>query len=184
MRRLTAVDLPVDTGDFRLMSRRAVEALGRMRERNRFVRGMVAWVGFRQTAVRYERAARAAGETKYPLRKMVRFATDAVFSFSFAPLRMATGVGFAASISAFAYALFAVYVHLFTSRSLSGWTSLMVAIMFLGGVQLVCLGIIGEYLGRVYDEVKGRPLYLVQEVRRGGATVLPEREGRASAGAR
>ncbi len=167
VRALTSVDLPVDTGDFRLMSRRAVNALRQLRERNRFVRGMVAWVGFRQTAVLYERAPRAAGETKYPLWKMVRFANDAIFSFSFAPLRIASAVGLIVSATSFMFAAFAVYAHLFTTRSLPGWTSLMVGVVFLGGVQLVCLGIIGEYLGRVYDEVKGRPLYLVQEVRRG-----------------
>jgi dolichol-phosphate mannosyltransferase len=166
IRRLTSVDIPADTGDFRLMSRRVVDVLKQFQERNRFVRGMVAWIGWRQTAVTYERAERHAGETKYPLRKMLRFAADAIVSFSFAPLRVATGLGLAASGLSFAYAVYAVLARLLGWGVVHGWASLMVAVLFLGGVQLVSLGIIGEYVGRVYDEVKRRPLY-VAEVRRG-----------------
>lgn len=166
IRRLTAVDLPADTGDFRLMSRRSADAMRAMRERNRFLRGMVVWAGFRQVAVPYERHPRFAGETKYPLRKMIAFATDAVVSFSSTPLRLATGLGFAISCASFAYAAYSVYIKVFSGRSLPGWASLMVGVVFLGGVQLLCLGIMGEYIGRVYDEVKGRPLYLVESVRR------------------
>jgi dolichol-phosphate mannosyltransferase len=174
VRRLTAVDIPADTGDFRLMSRRAVEALRSLQERNRFVRGMVAWVGFRQTAVDYVREARHAGETKYPLGKMVRFAADAIFSFSHVPLRLATGLGLTASTVAFGYAVYAILARVLGWPTVQGWASLMVAIIFLGGVQLVSLGIIGEYIGRVYDEVKARPLYLTQAVVRGdGAAPRP-----------
>ena len=166
IRRLTSVDIPADTGDFRLMSRRVVDVLKQFQERNRFVRGMVAWIGWRQTAVAYERAERHAGETKYPLRKMMRFAGDAIVSFSFAPLRLATGLGLLVSTLSFAYAVYAVLARLLGWGVVHGWASLMVAVLFLGGVQLVSLGIIGEYVGRVYDEVKRRPLY-VAEVRRG-----------------
>jgi len=169
IRRLTAIDIPADTGDFRLMSRRVVEVLKQFQERNRFVRGMVAWIGYRQTAVDYERAVRLAGETKYPLAKMLRFAADAIVSFSFAPLRLATGLGLLVSTAAFGYAVYAVLARVFGWDVVHGWASLMVAVVFLGGVQLVSLGIIGEYVGRVYDEVKRRPLY-VADVRRGAET--------------
>jgi len=163
IRGLTTVDIPKDTGDFRLMSRRAVQALGGMRERHRFVRGMVPWLGFRQIPVQYERVARYAGETKFPLSKMIRFAADAIFSFSLAPLQIATLLGTAVSIASFLYAGIAVYLQVVTGRAIPGWASLIVAVVFLGGVQLLSLGIIGEYLGRIYDEVKARPLYVVTE---------------------
>jgi dolichol-phosphate mannosyltransferase len=176
IRRLTAVDIPADTGDFRLVSRRCAEAMRSLRERNRFLRGLVAWVGFRQVAVPYERHARFAGQTKYPLRKMVAFATDAVVSFSSTPLRMATALGFIVSAASFAYAGYAVYLKIVSGRSLPGWASLMVGVVFLGGVQLLCLGIIGEYLGRMYDEVKARPLYLVESVL-GGAPAAGKEGG-------
>jgi glycosyltransferase involved in cell wall biosynthesis len=173
MRRLTSIDIPADTGDFRLMSRQAVEALTKLRERNRFVRGMVAWVGFRQTSVGYVREARHQGETKYPLRKMVRFAADAVFSFSFAPLRFATWLGLAASTAAFGYGIYAILARIFDWGTVAGWASLIVAIVFLGGVQLTCLGVIGEYIGRIYDEVKARPLYLTRAVVKGETRAPP-----------
>lgn len=162
LKRITPVDIPLDTGDFRLMDRRAVEAFRRLGERHRFTRGLVAWLGFRQTGVRYDRAARHAGDTKYPLRKMVRFAVDAITSFSHVPLQLATWLGFGVSLLAFAYIL-VVLVLKVVGISWPGYTSLMAAILFLGGVQLVMIGLLGEYLGRVYDEVKRRPLYLVQE---------------------
>jgi len=179
LRRLTSIDIPADSGDFRLMSRRVVEALKQLRERNRFVRGLVAWVGYRQIAVEYERAPRLAGETKYPLRKMVRFAGDAIVSFSFAPLRAATALGLLVSAASFSYAVYAVLARIFDWNVVQGWASLMVAILFLGGVQLVCLGVIGEYVGRVYDEVKGRPLYLGELHRPGEAAqqATPADEG-------
>jgi len=180
IRRLTSVDIPADTGDFRLMSRRVVDVLKQFKERNRFVRGMVAWIGWRQTAVEYERAERQAGETKYPLRKMLRFAADAIVSFSFAPLRLATGLGLIVSALSFAYAVYAVLARLLGWGVVHGWASLMVAVLFVGGVQLVSLGIIGEYVGRVYDEVKRRPLY-VAEVRR-GEQIADTAPGGSSAG--
>jgi dolichol-phosphate mannosyltransferase len=162
--RITDVDIPLDTGDFRLMDRKVVEAMRRMRERNRFIRGMTSWVGFRQTGVRYVRQERYAGETHYPFRKMFRFALDAITSFSYAPLQLATYLGFViAGLSAIA-ALLVVFARLFMGTNpFYGQATTLVTVLFLGGVQLITLGIIGEYLGRIYDEVKGRPLYLVRE---------------------
>ncbi len=161
LRTLTKVDIPIDTGDFRLMSRRVVDSLRQFPERNRFVRGLVAWAGFRQTRVEYDRAPRHAGRTKYPLHRMVRLAGDAVASFSTLPLRLATGMGFTISILCVGYAFWAAYATWIHGRPVPGWASLMVVILLVGGVQLICLGVIGEYIGRIYDEVKRRPLYLV-----------------------
>jgi len=163
--RLSDTEIPLDTGDFRLLDRKVVAALLRMPERDRFLRGMVSWVGFRQVAVPYERAPRHAGESKYPLFKMIRFATDAVLSFSFLPLRLATWLGFVTILMAFAGIIYAVLLRLYTDPShwVRGWTSIFTAVLFIGGVQLISLGIIGEYLGRIYSEVKKRPLYVVQE---------------------
>jgi dolichol-phosphate mannosyltransferase len=169
IKRLTKVSIPVDAGDFRLMSRRVVDALRRSPERNRFLRGMVSWVGFNQTAVEYDRDVRHAGTTKYPLSKMVRFAMDGITSFSDIPLRFASYFGFTVSAIAFLYAIYVIASKVFNVRPLAytpGWASTIVAVLFLGGVQLMSLGILGEYLGRVYDEVKGRPLYLISEVER------------------
>jgi glycosyltransferase involved in cell wall biosynthesis len=163
IRSLTAVDLPVDTGDFRLMSRRVVDVMRALPERNRFVRGLVAWVGFRQIGVAYDRAPRAAGVTKYPLRKMARLGADAVFSFSTVPLQLAVWLGFLVSTSCFVYAGYAAFAKLWWGLTVPGWASQMVVTLLLGGAQLVCLGIIGEYIGRIYDEVKRRPLYLVAD---------------------
>lgn len=163
LNRLSDVDIPLDTGDFRLMDRKVVDALLAMPERDRFVRGMVAWVGFRQEPVHYGRAARFAGRTKYPLKKMLRFASDGILSFSLVPLRLAIYMGFAASGLALVGILYALLLRLFTDVWVTGWTLLFIAVLFLGGVQLVFLGVIGEYLGRVYGEVKQRPLYLVKE---------------------
>ncbi len=162
LRAITNVDIPVDTGDFRLMGPRALEAFRALDERNRFIRGLVSWVGFEQTGVRYHRQARHAGETKYPLKKMVRFAIDGITSFSFVPLRLATWLGFAVSALAFVYILVVIGLKL-AGINWPGYTSLMASILFLGGVQLIMIGILGEYLGRVFDEVKHRPLYLVGE---------------------
>lgn len=169
IKRLTKVAIPVDAGDFRLMSRRVVDALRRSPERNRFLRGMVSWVGFNQTAVEYDRDVRHSGKTKYPLSKMVRFAMDGITSFSDIPLRFASYFGFTVSAIAFLYAIYVIVSKVFNVRPLAytpGWASTIVAVLFLGGVQLMSLGILGEYLGRVYDEVKGRPLYLISEVER------------------
>jgi dolichol-phosphate mannosyltransferase len=172
VRRLTKVDIPLDTGDFRLMSRRVVDALGRARERHRFLRGLVSWVGFNQVGVEYDRDERFSGTTKYPLSKMLRFALDGVTSFSDVPLRLASLLGFVTSILAFAFGLYEVLLRLFTGYNLPGYTSTIFAILFLGGVQLIGIGILGEYVGRIYDEIKGRPLYLIADVERAGE---PER---------
>lgn len=163
LNRVSKVQIPPDVGDFRLMSRRAVAAVLAMPERDRFLRGMVSWAGFKQVAVLYERAPRRAGETKYPLTKMIRFAVDGILSFSFAPLRLATWTGFATMAVAFAGIIYAVLLRLYTHDWVRGWASIFVAVLFLGGVQLICIGIIGEYIGRIYGEVKQRPLYFLQE---------------------
>jgi polyisoprenyl-phosphate glycosyltransferase len=163
IRKLSRIEIPADAGDFRLLSRRAVEALKATGERNRFVRGLVGWIGYRQTGVRFVREERTAGETKYPFRKMLKFAIDGITSFSFVPLQMATYFGFLISGASFLYIVYAVLQKLLTDRPVTGWTSLMVAMLFLGGVQLITLGVIGEYIGRIYEEVKQRPLYLVDE---------------------
>jgi len=164
-RRLTKVSIPVDTGDFRLMSRRVIEALKRTRERNRFLRGLVSWVGFNQIGIEYDRDSRHAGSTKYPVSKMFRFAMDGITAFSEVPLRFASYFGFIVSAFAFVYAII-VLIMKFEHRNFPGYTSIMIAILFLGGVQLVGIGILGEYLGRVHDEIKGRPLYLISDIKR------------------
>jgi polyisoprenyl-phosphate glycosyltransferase len=169
IKRLTKIAIPMDAGDFRLMSRRVVDALRRSPERNRFLRGMVSWVGYNQTAIEYDRDPRYAGSTKYPLGKMLRFAMDGITSFSDIPLRFASYLGFTVSAVAFVYALIVIAFKLFSLRPPAytpGWASTIVAVLFLGGVQLMSLGILGEYLGRVYDEVKGRPLYLISDIER------------------
>ena len=163
--RITSVNIPLDTGDFRLMDRRVVEAIIHMRERNRFLRGMVPWVGFRQVGVFYKRDARFAGQSKFStLRPMMKFALNAITSFSYLPLHLATYFGFIIAILAALSILVVILLRLFTpAEALLGQATTLVAVLFLGGVQLISLGIIGEYLGRIYDEVKGRPLYLVAE---------------------
>ncbi len=172
LRGITNVEIPVDTGDFRLMGPRAVAAFRALPERNRFIRGLVSWIGFPQTAVRYRRQARRDGATKFPLRKMLRFALDGITSFSFLPLRLATWAGFAVSVCAFLY-IAVVIVLKAIGVSWSGYTSLMASILFLGGVQLLMIGILGEYLARIFDEVKRRPLYLVGESTDGLSAVVP-----------
>jgi polyisoprenyl-phosphate glycosyltransferase len=169
IKRLTKVSIPVDTGDFRLMSRRVVEALRRLPERHRFLRGMVSWVGYRQTGVEYDRDERTWGATKYPIPTMLRFAIDGITSFSDIPLRFASYFGFSVSAIAFVYALVVVgakLLRVYPPGYTPGWASTIVAVVFLGGVQLISLGILGEYLGRIYDEVKGRPLYLIDDIER------------------
>ncbi len=168
IRRLTNVEIPVDTGDFRLLSRRVVDALSRTREKHRFLRGLVSWVGYNQIGVEYEREARHTGETKYPLSKMLRFAVDGITSFSEIPLRFATYLGFIVSFVAFVYAVVVLALKAFGLNE-PGYTSMMSAILFLGGVQLITIGIAGEYLGRIYDQVKERPLYLLSSIERGPA---------------
>lgn len=162
LKRWTNVDIPVDVGDFRLMGPKAVAAFRRLRERHRFIRGMTAWIGFRQIGVPYVRPPRTRGETKFPLRKMLRFALDGLTSFSHVPLQLATWLGFLVSAFAFLYILVVLALKLLGINE-RGWTTLMGWILLLGGVQLMLIGVLGEYLGRIYDEVKGRPLYLVAD---------------------
>jgi polyisoprenyl-phosphate glycosyltransferase len=176
MARMAQVDLPVDSGDFRLMDRRALDAMLAMPERNRFLRGMSVWVGFTQTAVTYRRDPRTAGQTKFTVGRMVRFSLDAISSFSHAPLQAATLLGFA--ISALAFLLIPlVIVARFTGAYVAGISSTLIAILMIGGIQLITVGIIGEYVGRIYDEVKNRPLYIVRS-RANLADELPERARR------
>ena len=163
LNKLSDVPIPLDTGDFRLMSRSVVDTLRAMPERDRFVRGMVSWVGFKQTALPYKRAERFAGQSKYPLKKMLRFATDGILSFSTKPLQMSVGLGMISAVMALMGIAYALFFRIFTSTWVEGWTALMIAVLFIGGVQLVCIGILGEYIGRIYNEVKNRPLYVVQE---------------------
>jgi len=161
--RITDVKIPVDTGDFRLMDRKVVNVLKQMRERHRFPRGMSAWVGFRQTGVEYKRAARYAGVTKYPFKKMLRLALNAITGFSYFPLQVATYFGFfAAGIAILAIPIVA-YMRVTGWQAFYGQATTLIAVLFLGGVQLISLGILGEYIGRLYDEAKGRPLYIIRE---------------------
>ncbi|HEY2630964.1 MAG TPA: glycosyltransferase family 2 protein [Solirubrobacteraceae bacterium] len=188
--KLAQVDLEPNSGDFRLLDRRALDALLSMTERSRFLRGMTVWVGFTQTAVPYERDARSAGETKYTVRKMVRFSLDAIASFSHLPLQLATYVGLLSAGVAFVAIPVVVGLH-FADSYLPGFGTITILILLLGGIQLIALGVIGEYVGRIYDEVKHRPLYIVREernrptgdtglttpVRAGLAARVPERIG-------
>jgi len=161
--RITDVDIPLDTGDFRLLDRKVVNVLKQMCERHRFLRGMSVWVGFRQTGVSYKRAARFAGETKYPFKKMLRFAGDAITGFSYFPLQLATYIGFfSAGISILAIPV-VIILRLAGSQAFFGQATTLIAVLFLGGVQLISLGILGEYIGRIYDEARGRPIYIVRE---------------------
>lgn len=161
---MTEVDVPLDTGDFRLIDRRALDAFRAMRERGRYVRGMFGWIGFKQTGVTYVRPGRFAGETKYPLMKLIRLALDGIISFSNLPLRMVLQVGFLVSVVSFCAGITAIVIKLSGAYAVSGWASLVVFVSFIGGVQLTVLGVMGEYVGRIYEEVKHRPLYLVREL--------------------
>jgi dolichol-phosphate mannosyltransferase len=162
LRTLTNIDLPLDTGDFRLMDRKAVEQLKSLRETHRFVRGMVSWIGFSQTGITYTRDPRAHGSTKYSTRKMVRLALDAIMSFSAFPLQLASLFGLFCSVISFLVLLYVIYIRLFTSQSVIGWASVMAAVIFVGGIQLLTVGVIGSYIARIYDEVRRRPLYIVE----------------------
>ena len=163
IRWLSETEIPLDTGDFRLLDRKVVDAIVAMPERDRFLRGMVSWAGFRQVGIPYRRAPRFAGETKYPVSKMLRFAFDGIVSFSVKPLRLSTLMGFVSAGMALLAIIYALAMRLFTQRWVTGWTALIIAILFLGGAQLISLGIIGEYVGRLYGEAKRRPLYLVRQ---------------------
>lgn len=161
--KITDVKIPLDTGDFRLLDRKVVDIMGQMRERHRFLRGMAAWVGYRQVGVEYDRKERFAGETKYPFRKMLKLAINAITSFSYFPLQVATVLGFiCAGISIVAIPV-VVALRLSYHEALLGQATTLITVLFLGGVQLITLGILGEYVGRLYDEAKGRPLYIVSQ---------------------
>lgn len=164
LRAMTEIDIPLDTGDFRLVDRKVVEVMKLLREKNRFIRGLIAWVGFRQVALEYVRHKRFAGTTKYPLRKMLKLAWDGITAFSHKPLKVAAYFGFALSLLSFLYLLVIVVSKLLGKSTIPGWASLAVINLFFSGVILVILGIMGEYLGRIYDEAKNRPLYIVDRV--------------------
>jgi dolichol-phosphate mannosyltransferase len=163
LQRVTNIKIPANVGDFRLMSRRAVDQLKGLREKDRFVRGLVSWIGFNQTGVTYRRDKRYAGETKYPYRKMIKFAFDGITSFSTAPLKLATWTGYLAALLAVMY-LLSVFVQKLLGYTVEGWATIMVAMLFMGSVQLICLGILGEYLGRIFNEVKPRPMYVLDHI--------------------
>ena len=160
---LSETPIPLDAGDFRLMDRRVVEALKEMPERHRFVRGMVAWVGFRQFALSYDRKKRQAGVSKYPLRKMLSFASDGILSFSSKPLKVAIFFGVLSATLAMIGMIYVIALRIFTADWVEGWTALMIAVLFMGGVQLISIGLIGQYIGRIYDEAKKRPLYIIDQ---------------------
>jgi dolichol-phosphate mannosyltransferase len=163
--RVTSVPIPQNTGDFRLMTRQVVEILNSMPETHRFIRGMVSWIGFKQVPVRYERKSRFAGETKYPLAKMITLASDAVTAFATAPLRFVYTLAFAAALLAFGLIVWSVYNYLF-ENAVPGWSSLMVVVLTFSAIQLFALGIIGEYIGRIFIQVKGRPMFIIKQVHR------------------
>ncbi|MDP4179222.1 MAG: glycosyltransferase family 2 protein, partial [Bacillota bacterium] len=162
LKSMTTVDIPVDTGDFRLMDRKVCEALKSLPEKNRYVRGLVSWVGFKQTALEYERDERFAGETKYPLKKMFKLAYDGIAGFSYKPLKFAAYIGTVVSLVSF-ISLIVIIIKkiIFPGSTIWGWSSLMVINLFFNGLVLIMLGVIGEYIGRIYDEAKGRPMYIV-----------------------
>jgi len=162
LRTISDVDIPLDSGDFALLSKQAVSAIRSARESNRFVRGIRSWVGFRQVGIEYERVERYAGEVKYTLPRLMKLAIDGMVSFSSVPLRFIAYLGFTISFLSFVYIIYLIFLKLFTDVSPQGWTSVMVSIFFVGGIQLTVLGIIGAYIGRIYDEVKCRPLYLIK----------------------
>jgi glycosyltransferase involved in cell wall biosynthesis len=161
--KITSMQIPVDTGDFRLIDRKVVNVLNQMREHHRFLRGMSVWVGFRQTGVKYKRAARYAGETHYPLRKMIKLAMTAITGFSFFPLQAATYLGFVASGISIITIPVVIVMRLLGNQQFLGQATTLISVLFLGGVQLIFLGVLGEYIGRIYDEVRNRPLYIVRQ---------------------
>ena len=163
LQRITSINIPVDTGDFRIMDKKIVEVLKQMPEQHKFLRGQISWIGFNQTYVEYDRSERNAGETGYTYRKMLRFALDGITAFSTTPLKFATTLGFVVSFAAFIVSLYALYSKFILHDAVQGWTSLMLVVLFLGGVQLICIGIIGEYISRMSSDVKKRPLYVVRE---------------------
>ncbi|MBU5264508.1 glycosyltransferase family 2 protein [Bacillus atrophaeus] len=162
-RSMTDIDIPIDTGDFRLLDRKVCDEMKKLKEKNPFVRGLVSWVGFKQTAIEYERDERLAGETKYPLKKMLKLSMDGITTFSHKPLKLASFAGILMSGAGFLYMLIVLYMKLFTDSTITGWSSLIVIQLLFSGIVLLMLGMIGEYIGRIYDEAKDRPLYIVQK---------------------
>lgn len=163
LKSFTNIEIPVNVGDFRLINARTADELRKLREKDRFVRGLVSWIGFKQVGVLYEREERFAGETKYPVKKMLKFAIDGITSFSSVPLKLASWLGYIASVLAFLY-LCSVFIQKLMGYTIEGWATIMVALLFLGGVQLICLGIIGEYIGRIFNETKSRPIYIIDTI--------------------
>jgi glycosyltransferase involved in cell wall biosynthesis len=162
--KVTDISIPLDTGDFRIMRRNVVDTLNSMPEAHRFIRGMVSWVGFRQTGLEYNREERFAGKTKYPFKKMLRFAFDAITSFSTLPLKLMIYFGFFASLIGLLGAIYILYVKFYTHNTITGWSSIMITILLMGGIQLVTIGIMGEYIGRISEESKKRPLYIIEKI--------------------
>jgi dolichol-phosphate mannosyltransferase len=163
LRFMCNIDIPVDTGDFRLISRKVCDVMKSLTERNRYVRGLVSWVGFKQAAVEYIREERFAGETKYPLRKMLKLSMDGITSFSTKPLTMSKNLGFATAAAGFIYMIIVILNKFAFGKTVAGWASLAVLILLIGGVQLIMLGIVGEYIARIFDESKNRPLYIIED---------------------
>lgn len=163
LKSITSVDIPVDTGDFRMMDWKVVEVLNRMPEQHKFIRGMVSWVGFKQTYVEYDRDQRHSGKTGYTFSKMLRFAIDGITGFSNIPLKVATWVGFGISFVSFALILYTLYARFVSGNYVQGWASLMISILFIGGIQLICLGLIGEYIIRMDANLRQRPLYIIND---------------------
>lgn len=163
LKNITSVDIPVDTGDFRMMDWKVVEVINRMPEHHKFIRGMVSWVGFRQTWVEYDRDQRHSGKTGYTFSKMLRFAIDGITGFSNVPLKFATWLGFGISFVSFLLILYTLYARFVTRDYVEGWASIMISILFIGGIQLICLGLIGEYIIRMNDNLRQRPLYIINE---------------------
>ena len=164
LRRMTDVDLPVDTGEFRLIDRKVCDAIKKIKEKNRYIRGLVSWVGFKQTGVEYVREKRFAGVTKYPLAKMIKFAMDGITSFSYKPLKLAAHLGFFISALSFVYLIVVLYQRLFAHSTMAGWASMVAVMLFSQGIVLMVLGLMGEYIGRIFEEIKGRPIYIVDEI--------------------
>src|SRR5690554_2269571 len=163
LKKITSIDIPLDTGDFRLIDQKVVHYLRQMPEQNKFLRGQIAWLGFKQTSVMFDRDKRKHGKTGYPFSKMLKFAMDGITSFSDKPLQLVTKLGFTISLVSFVIILYAVYSHFIINRTISGWTSLIISTMFIGGVQLISIGIIGEYISRINKNVIKRPMYIVEK---------------------
>lgn len=162
--KVTDINIPLDTGDFRIMRRNVVDTLNSMPEAHRFIRGMVTWVGFKQVGLEYDRNERFAGQTKYPFRKMLKFAFDAITSFSTVPLKLMIYLGFFVSFIGLLGVLYIIYIKLFTTEAITGWSSIMITILLMGGIQLMTIGIMGEYIGRISEESKKRPLYIIEKI--------------------